>query len=132
MERSIPRPNPFPLFLKTATGRTLRLAVAGVLVMAGGARPAAANEVAIEVLKLSYEGIELEGRAVRGGRNIAYTRAAIAKLLDDNKVADGTTEQFFTIEISEGRIANTVAIGKVFTVCTEKQKKLCMTARRLK
>lgn len=132
MERSIRRPNPLPEFPRTVAGRTLRFAIAGVLVMAGGARPAVANEVAIEVLKLSYEGIELEGRAIRGGRNIAYTRAAIAKLLDDNKVADGTTEQFFTIEISEGRIANTVAVGRVFTVCTEKQKKLCMTARRLK
>jgi hypothetical protein len=132
MERLIRCPKPLPEFPRTATGRTLRFAIAGVLVMAGGARPAVANEVAIEVLKLSYEGIELEGRAIRGGRNIAYTRAAIAKLLDDNKVADGTTEQFFTIEISEGRIANTVAVGRVFTVCTEKQKKLCMTARRLK
>ena len=106
-------------------------AVAGMLVVSG-AVPVAANEVAIEVLKLSYEGVELEGAAIQSGRNLTYSRAGIAKLLNANKVADDTTRQFFTIEIAEGRVGNTIAVGELFTVCAEKRKKLCMTARRLK
>lgn len=107
-------------------------AIAGAFIITGAVSCFAANDVAIEVLKLSYEGVVLEGSAIQGGRSIAYSRAGIARLLSDNKVADDTTRQFFTVEIAEGRIVNTIAVGGTFTVCAEKQKKLCMTARRLK
>ena len=135
MERSICRPGRpncrVHAGCKSVSKYLSSAAVAGMLVVSG-AVPVAANEVAIEVLKLSYEGVELEGAAIQSGRNLTYNRGGIARLLNANKVADDTTRQFFTIEIAEGRVGNSIAIGEVFTVCAEKRKKLCMTARRLK